>query len=51
MINRNIYSLYKYSEEWSDVGLCIAEWDRVNQEVQTFGKQAKETVFTQPQNP
>jgi hypothetical protein len=41
--------LIKYSEEGSDVGLCIATWEQVSLEVQAFGQQAKETVLTQPQ--
>ncbi len=39
--------LIKYSEPGSDVGLCVAEWDKVNSATQTFGKQAKEKVLTQ----
>lgn len=39
--------LIKYSEAGSDVGLCVAEWDKVDSATQTFGKQAKEKVLTQ----
>jgi hypothetical protein len=39
--------LIKYSEPGSDVGLCVAEWDKVDSATQTFGKQAKEKVLTQ----
>lgn len=38
--------LIKYSEAFSDVGMCIAEWVMVSLAVQTFGKQAKEIVLT-----
>lgn len=41
--------LCKYSQPGSDVGLCVAQWDRVSSAVQAFGKQAKETVLTQAQ--
>jgi hypothetical protein len=41
--------LLKYSEPGSDVGLCVAEWDKVSLAVQTFGKDAKEIVLTQAQ--
>ncbi|HLO84934.1 MAG TPA: hypothetical protein VK203_07965 [Nostocaceae cyanobacterium] len=39
--------LLQYSEEGSDVGLCIGEWNQVNLVVENFGKQAKEKVLTQ----
>jgi hypothetical protein len=39
--------LLQYSEEGSDVGLCIGEWNQVNFIVENFGKQAKEKVLTQ----
>lgn len=39
--------LLLHSEDGSDVGLCIAAWDRVSLTVQAFGKQAKEIVLTQ----
>ena len=41
--------LLKYSELGSDVGLCLADWDRVSPAVQTFGKWAKEKVLNQEQ--
>ncbi|MUG93497.1 ABC transporter substrate-binding protein [Scytonema sp. UIC 10036] len=39
--------LLKNSASGSDAGLCLAEWDKVNLKVQTFGKLAKEKVLTQ----
>lgn len=39
--------LLKYSEPGSDVGLCLAPWDKVSSAVQAFGKQAKKKVLSQ----
>jgi hypothetical protein len=41
--------LLRESAVGSDVGLCIAEWDAVTEQVQSFGRRAKLEVLTMPE--
>ncbi|HET9911489.1 MAG TPA: hypothetical protein VFQ13_06325 [Anaerolineales bacterium] len=51
---KNAEDLWEASREFllregaigSDVGLCLAEWERINEEVRSFGRRAKIEVLT-----